>query len=123
MSQYFQIGERALWNPATSVAQVFLRAAESLTTLTGLPSGLGSMEADECEVDIDVFSAFVDALIYRYARSNHVIIRFLMEGFTATAIVLAHRGGGRLPAPASSNDPGIAALTELSRQHDRAMVI
>ncbi|NDU77849.1 hypothetical protein GWI34_35350 [Actinomadura sp. DSM 109109] len=119
MSQYFQIGERVLWNPATGVAQVFLRAAESFAALTGLPSGLGPMEEDECEIDIEVFSAFVDALVRRYARSNHVILRSLMEGFTATAIVLVERGGGRLPA---SHDPGAAALVELSRQHDRAMV-
>jgi hypothetical protein len=122
MSQYFQVGQRVLWNPATGVAQVFLRAAESFAALTGLPSGLGPMQADECEIDMEVFSTFVDALIRRYARSNHVILRSLMEGFTATAIVLANRGGGRLPALETPNDPAITALTELSRHHDRAMV-
>ncbi|MGC4959366.1 DUF6086 family protein [Actinomadura citrea] len=122
MSQYFQIGERVLWNPATGVAQVFLRAAESLATLTGLPPGLGPMQADECEIDLEVFSTFVDTLIDRYARSNHVILRSLMEGFTATAIVLVDRGGGQLPALESSNDPSITALVELSRRHHVAIV-
>ena len=64
----------------------------------------------------------VDALIRRYARSNHVILRSLMEGFTATAIVLVNRGGGRLPALETPNDPAITALADLSRHHDRAMV-
>ncbi|MGW3769590.1 DUF6086 family protein [Actinomadura verrucosospora] len=122
MSQFFQIGERVLWNPATGVAQVFLRAAESFATLTDLPTGLGPMEADECEIDIDVFSAFVDTLIDRYTRSNHVILRSLMQGFTATAIVLVTRGGGHLPALQSSDNPDIASLKELSQHHDRAMV-
>jgi hypothetical protein len=84
---------------------VFLRAAESFSTLTGLPSGLGPMQADECAIDIEVLTAFVDALIHRYARSNHVILRSLMEGFTATAIVLVERGGGHLPMLASTNAP------------------
>jgi hypothetical protein len=44
-----------------------------------------------------------------------------MEGFTATAIVLVERGGGHLPALASTNDPHITALTELSRLHHAAM--
>ncbi|MEU9844057.1 DUF6086 family protein [Actinomadura sp. NPDC048032] len=122
MSQFFQIGERVLWNPATGVAQVFLRAAESFAALTDLPTGLGPMDADECEIDIDVFSAFVDTLIDRYTRSNHVILRSLMQGFTATAIVLVTRGGGHLPALQSSDNPDIASLKELSRHHDRAMV-
>ncbi|MEV5575979.1 DUF6086 family protein [Spirillospora sp. NPDC052269] len=121
MSQYFQIDERVLWNPATGVAQVFLRAAESFSTLTRLPSGLGPMQADECEIDLEVFSAFVDALVRRYMRSNHVVLRSLMEGFLATAIVLVDRGGGQLPALKSSDDPDVAALTELSQRHNGAM--
>lgn len=121
MSQYFQVGERVLWNPATGVAQVFLRSAEAFAELTGLPSGLGPMVEDECEVDIEAFSSFVDALISRYARSNHLILRSLMEGFAATAIALAERGGGRLPALESSDDPGVTGLAELGRRLGRAM--
>jgi hypothetical protein len=44
-----------------------------------------------------------------------------MEEFTATVFVLVERGGGHLPALASTNDPHITALTELSRLHDAAM--
>ncbi|MCP2342064.1 DUF6086 family protein [Actinomadura rupiterrae] len=123
MSQYFQTGGRVLWNPATGVARVFLRAAESFATLIGLSSGLGPMQEDECEIGIEAFSAFTDALICCYARSNHVILRSLMEGFTATAIVLVDRSGRRLPALQSTEDPSIAMLIELSRVHVRAMVV
>lgn len=122
MSQYFQVGERVLWNPSTGVSQVFVRAADSLSQLVDLPSGLGPMVADECELDIEAFSLFIDRLACRYARTTHVILRSLMEGFVATGMVLVERGGGELPAVrSSSDDPGIAALRELSRRHDRAM--
>jgi hypothetical protein len=123
VSQYFQVGDRVLWNPATGVAQVFLRSAESLAVLVDLPSGLGPMNADECEIDMAVFEAFVDALIRRYVQSNHVVLRSLMQGFIATAVVLVERGNGDLPAlEASSADPDLRFLTELSRRHEAAMV-
>ncbi|MCW2914968.1 MAG: hypothetical protein JWN52_3036 [Actinomycetia bacterium] len=102
---------------------MFLRSAESLAVLVELPSGLGPMDADECEIDMVVFEAFVDALVRRYVRSNHVVLRSLMQGFIATAVVLVERGEGRVPAlEASSADSGLGQLAELSRRHEAAMV-
>jgi hypothetical protein len=39
-----------------------------------------------------------DALVTRYQGSNHLILRSLMEGFIATALVLVERGGGNVPS-------------------------
>ncbi|MFG1941459.1 DUF6086 family protein [Nonomuraea sp. NPDC048826] len=103
MSQYFQAGDQVLWNPSNGVAGLFIRSAEALAPETGLPTGLGPMESDECQVDLATFAAFVSALIGRYERSNHPILHSLMEGFIATALVLAERGGAELPAP-DAND-------------------
>ncbi|TMR89706.1 DUF6086 family protein [Nonomuraea basaltis] len=122
MSQYFQIEDNVLWNPATGVSRVFVRTAESLSLLVDLPSGLGPMCADECEIDIEAFALFIDTLASRYARSNHVILRSLMEGFIATGMALVERGGGELPGvKVARDDPSISALQELSRRHSRAM--
>jgi hypothetical protein len=38
------------------------------------------MEADEYEIDLDTFGAFVDALVRRYVASRHPIFRCLLEG-------------------------------------------
>lgn len=95
MSQYFQVGDQVLWNPSNGVARLFMRSAEALAPETGLPTGLGPMENDECQVDLTAFAAFVGALVERYERSNHRILHSLMEGFIATALVLVERGGAR----------------------------
>ncbi|MGP3966030.1 DUF6086 family protein [Nonomuraea sp. 3N208] len=105
MSQYFQVGDQVLWNPSNGVAGLFIRSAEALAPETGLPTGLGPMESDECEVDLATFAAFVSTLIGRYERSNHPILHSLMEGFIATALVLVERGGAELPVP-DANDGG-----------------
>lgn len=140
MSQFFQVGDQVLWNPSNGVAGLFIRSAEALAPETGLPTGLGPMENDECDVDLATFAAFVSALIRRYERSNHLILHSLMEGFIATALVLVERGGAELPVSDANNDGwkdvqvsehsarppvgragDIARWAALSAQHGRAM--
>jgi Family of unknown function (DUF6086) len=98
MSRYFRAGGLSLWNPSNSVADLFVRTAEAVATLTEVPSGLGPMIADEHEVDPEAFAAFVDALTRQYLSSSHAILRSLLEGFLATALVLVDRSGRDLPS-------------------------
>ncbi|MFI6741553.1 DUF6086 family protein [Nonomuraea sp. NPDC050451] len=129
MSQYFQVGDQVLWNPSNGVARLFMRSAEALAPETGLPTGLGPMESDECQIDLTAFAAFVGALIERYERSNHPILRSLMEGFIATALVLVERGGAELPHSDVNDDPwppagpvrDVERWAALSAHHARAM--
>ncbi|GII59315.1 hypothetical protein Pth03_77040 [Planotetraspora thailandica] len=140
MSQYFQVGDHVLWNPSNGVAGLFVRSAEALAPLAGLPTGLGPMENDECEVDMVAFTSFVGALVARYERSNHPILHSLMDGFIATALVLIERGGGELPVVQAGDDGwrdmqvsahspwplgdqarGVSRWATLSEQHARAM--
>ena len=122
MSQYFQVDGHVLWNPSTGVSQVFVRAADSFAELVDHPSGISPIVADECEIQMETFALFISTLIGKYARSNHVILRSLMEGFLATAMALVERGGGELPSMQScGDDPGIAALRELSHSLEKAM--
>ena len=67
-------------------------------------------DADEWAIHMPVFERFVDAVVSRYQESNHVVLRSLMEGFIATALVPVERGGGVVPAG-----------TESSAVHSRAM--
>jgi hypothetical protein len=80
------------------------------------------MLEDECDIDVPVFARFTDTLLSTYARSNHTVLRALLEGFLATAMVLVERGGGELPAArAHSQDPEVAALRKLSGRLEKAM--
>ena len=98
MSRYFRAGGLSLWNPSNRVADLFVRTGEAFATLTETPSGLGPVIADEHEIDPDAFAAFVDALTRQYRSSSHVILRSLLEGFLATALVLVDRSGRDLPS-------------------------
>ncbi|MEU6665375.1 DUF6086 family protein [Streptomyces sp. NPDC046727] len=93
MSQYFEIGDETLWNPATRAAQLFLRQVEVFEAELGLPSGLGPMRNDECKIDPAVLAVFTHALLDRHRRTSHSIILALSEGFVGTVLVLAQRAG------------------------------
>ncbi|MFJ9778590.1 DUF6086 family protein [Amycolatopsis sp. NPDC101161] len=133
MSQYFRIDGRDVWNPSHGPATVFTRLAEAFVPLAG-PSGIGVTPGDPDDHPIDgaAFAKFTDALVAEYRATSHPIQRALLEGFVATAAVLARRAGLALPAldgPAavSSRDvPGGGAagpdrLAELMAGYERAM--
>lgn len=102
-----------------------------------MPTGIGAVESDGYQIDIDRFTRFVDELARRYLGSRHPILRSMIEGFTATALVLVDRAGGNVPslseppAPdgrdASAGTGGLAAggdaarLAELREEHAAAM--
>jgi hypothetical protein len=117
VSQYFRAGGTVLWNPSNGVGLLFVRTAEALEPVAGVPSGIVAADADEWEIHMPVFERFVDALVDRYRRSTHLILRSLMEGFVATSLVLVERGGGGAPAL----PPEAGRLEELRDAHSRAM--
>jgi len=128
VSQYFQVGDLLLWNPATRVAELFFRAGEAIALTVGVPTGIAPVVADEYRIDLDTFTAFADALVHRYLSSSHTILSSLLEGFTATALVLVERAGRSVPALADppTLDPrdisvDAARLRALIVEHSRAM--
>ncbi|PYC68358.1 hypothetical protein C7C46_29165, partial [Streptomyces tateyamensis] len=58
-----------------------------------LPSGIGPMESDECQVDPAVLEVFTNALLTRHRETQHAIERALTEGFVITMLALAERAG------------------------------
>ncbi|MFF2194277.1 DUF6086 family protein [Streptomyces sp. NPDC058157] len=93
MSQYFDLGDETLWNPSNGASRMFRRQVAVFEAELGLPSGIGSMENDECQIRPDALEAFVDALLAQHGKSNHAVWLALSEGFTATVLVLAERAG------------------------------
>jgi hypothetical protein len=137
MSQYFRAGDLVLWNPSNRVAELFVRTSEAVAELVDMPTGIGPMRADDYEIDLDVFVRFVDALVAQYLSSNHAILRSLLEGFIATALVMADRAGRHVPslqAPATLDPRDVSVgpggirpvgdpvrLSELAGRHAAAM--
>lgn len=93
MSQYYDLGDRTLWNPSNGASRLFLREVAVFEAELGLPSGLGPMENDACDVDPAALGVFADALVDRHRRTRHAVIQALSEGFVATVMVLAERAG------------------------------
>lgn len=93
MSQYFEMGDKTLWNPSSGASRLFLRQVALFEHELELTSGIGPMEDDDCPIDPVAFELFVHALLIRHRRTSHAIVRALSEGFIATVLVLAGRAG------------------------------
>ncbi|MFE4059357.1 DUF6086 family protein [Streptomyces sp. NPDC059096] len=89
MSQYYDLGDRTLWNPSNGVSRLFMSQVTVYQAEVGLPSGIGPLEADECQIDSITFAVFVDALLAWHSRTRHTVMATLSEGFVATVLALA----------------------------------
>ncbi|WDT59807.1 DUF6086 family protein [Streptomyces sp. G7(2002)] len=93
VSQYFDMGDQTLWNPSNGASRLFMSQVHVYQAEVGLPSGIGPMKADECQIDPVPFKAFVDALLAWHRRTSHAVMAALAEGFVAAVLVLAERAG------------------------------
>lgn len=136
MSQVFKVGGLTVWNPSNGVGRLFVRSAQALMPVVDLPSGISQPnpgDPDEWAIDMAVFEVFAGALADTYEQSSHLILRSLMEGFVATALVLVERGGGRVGPPGAERGPDrrdvsvsghlppAGRLRELSMLHSKSM--
>ncbi|ORT57949.1 DUF6086 family protein [Streptomyces sp. CB03238] len=98
MSCYFQVADDDVWNPSNSLARAFLGQATVLSQLVGVETGLGEIIEDECQIDTETFTAFVNALVSAYQESNNDALRSLLKGFTSVSLVLTDRIGAEVPS-------------------------
>ncbi|WP_328839521.1 DUF6086 family protein [Streptomyces europaeiscabiei] len=89
MSQYYDLGDRTLWNPSNGASRLFMSQVTVYQAEVGLPSGIGPMEADECQIDPIAFATFVDALLAWHGKTRHAVMATMSEGFVATVLALA----------------------------------
>lgn len=101
MSQYYNMGDEVLWNPATGVSRLFLAQVAAFERELGIPSGIGHMEADDSEVDPVGLARFAEELVGRYLR-GHPVAAALSEGFTAVVAALA--ANARIPLDLGEGD-------------------
>jgi hypothetical protein len=93
VSQYFDIGDKTVWNPSNGASRLFRRQVTVFEAELKLSSGIGPMENDECQIDLVTFETFVNALLAHHRRTSHAIVLALSDGFVATVLVLAERAG------------------------------
>lgn len=93
MSQYFDMDGETLWNPSNGVSRLFLRHVALAEDELGIPSGIGPMVNDECQIARATLQIFVNALLAQHRRTSHAVLLALSEGFTATMLALAERAG------------------------------
>ncbi|WP_285574621.1 DUF6086 family protein [Streptomyces sp. RTGN2] len=89
MSQYYDLGDRTLWNPSNGTSRLFMSQVTVYQAEVGLSSGIGPMEADECQIDPVAFAAFADALLAWHSKTRHAVMATMSEGFVATVLALA----------------------------------
>jgi hypothetical protein len=94
VSCFFQIGEDDVWNPANLVARTFHAEVLALEKVFEVPSGLGPITDDECRIDNRDFTPFVATLLREYQKTNHTVLRSLLEGVIGVGLVLLERAGG-----------------------------
>jgi hypothetical protein len=114
MSRLFKSGRTIVWNPASTIADLFKGQAEAAASAFHLPSGLSAIIEDECHIDLPVFETFLIELAERYNRSADYLVKSLIGGVVGTSYVLVERAGGRLP----KMEPG---WDEVRRQFSRSM--
>lgn len=111
--------EPNLWWPANNVARLFKANVETLAELLGVPSGIGDLIEDECEVDLVPFQGFCTSAVARYDETTNGLLRSMTVGLIATALALLQRAGGQIPSTATSERQ--AAWASLSAQHEKLM--
>ncbi|MFE9055734.1 hypothetical protein CJI59_08255 [Streptomyces sp. Alain-F2R5] len=111
MSQYFDMGDETLWNPSNGAARLFLRHVALYEAELGVPSGIGEMVNDECQVDPGAYEAFVNRLLEWHHDTAHAVIHGLSRGFVATALALAHRAGIEVGSPDTAD--GLEGRTDV----------
>ncbi|MGC9669138.1 DUF6086 family protein [Planosporangium sp. 12N6] len=102
MSQYFNVNGTSVWNPASTVAQLFFLTARAMVVVTNKPHGIHDLGTGEYDIDVPAYEAFVDELARRYLDSGHPILVQLIEGFLPTALALLRKGGGDVPVLAET---------------------
>ena len=108
MSYVFEVDDTTVWSPGLRVGALYVSMAECLATWAGVPSGLAPMASDYYIVDIEVFKAFVQAVL-KDPSFGHPVLGELARGIIATSLVMLSRAAVPLP----EIGPGAEPLTEL----------
>jgi len=98
MSYSFNSEGVIVWDPALRVGRLFLGQAQGAAKLLTVPSGLTDRIDGTCDVDPEVFAAFVTEMRAWYLKSNHEVLIPLLHGVLTVSMALLAKLGRELPA-------------------------
>ncbi|MFF4607412.1 DUF6086 family protein [Streptomyces sp. NPDC001339] len=91
MSHLLRLGRQTLWNPSNGASRPFTSLVTVYQAEMNLPSGIGLMATDECQIAPIACAAFVDALLAWHSKTRHAVMATLSEGSVAMVLYLAEK--------------------------------
>lgn len=114
MSMLVFIDQSRVWDLSYGLGKMFIQQARALESSTSLVSGVGDIANDECRIDGELFSKFLDQLLSIHV-GGHAPVQNLVGGFVRIGLVLARRAELDIPSfRGQAADTWSAQLDELS---------
>lgn len=114
MSCFFAVDGHDVWNPSNRVARIFVGQVSQLEAAYGRQSGVGEIIDDECDIDGDSFSMFVEFISVKFSESNNPSLRVLLEGVISISMVLLTRASRAIQLPAEDEGHWLRVTHSLS---------
>ncbi|MFE4369818.1 DUF6086 family protein [Streptomyces sp. NPDC056835] len=96
MSYPFELGGETLWDAGFRTGQLYASLARGTAEFLELPSGLTPNDQGGCDVEVESFRAFVEALDGIYSSTGNQVLHGLAHGLLVTSLVLLERAGGEI---------------------------
>ncbi|MFI6008173.1 DUF6086 family protein [Streptomyces sp. NPDC051243] len=96
MSYPFEHDDETLWDAGYHSGQLYASLAQGAAGFLDVPSGLTPTPQGGCDVDGEMFQAFVERLYGLYASTTNEVLRGLAQGLLVTSLVLLDRAGGTI---------------------------
>jgi hypothetical protein len=108
-----EAGGVSLWEPSLRVGELFLAQVAALERTVGKPGGVTTRVADEIEIDLVQFRAFLEGLLDLVGTSRSRWLAALVSGPAKVGIVLYEKGTGErfeIPPEAAEILAGVSGM-------------
>ncbi|MFE7569812.1 DUF6086 family protein [Streptomyces sp. NPDC057539] len=96
MSYHFEVGGETLWDAGFRTGQLYAALTRGAAEFLKLPSGLTPNDQGGCDVEVESFQAFVEALDGMYSSTQNQVLHGLAHDLLLTSLVLLERAGGEI---------------------------
>ncbi|MFE2498418.1 DUF6086 family protein [Streptomyces scopuliridis] len=96
MSYPFELGGETLWDAGYHSGQLYASLARGAAEFLELPSGLTPNDQGGCDVETELFRAFVEGLDGMYSSTKNQVLHGLAHGLLVTSLVLLERAEGEI---------------------------
>jgi hypothetical protein len=94
VSYIFDADGDTVWSPALDVGNAYVRCAQALGDVFGVPPGFDFISEDMVEIDLGEFEAFTNTLGSVAAEAGgQVVLQDLIDAVLAPSLVMLERAG------------------------------